>query len=237
MTDIPRIIALIPARYHSKRFPGKLLQEIRGRSVLAHIWNTVSTLSDIDESAIVVDGKELYEEGNRIGANVLLSSEDYSCGTDRCIGALQAFGKFDWMINVQADQPFLSPEALRDFVHYLRKSEDILIASMMSVDVCRDASPDTVKVSIDQYGNARSFSRDLPPEGDFYRHIGVYAFSSKAVELLRNLSPTSNEKLHSLEQLRWMDHNLPIRMFGVNDNSSSVDRPADIDKLKFSNDH
>ena len=223
-----KVIVLIPARYESRRFPGKLLSKLNGKSILSRVYNSTMECRIIENCFIVVDDERLAEEADRIGAPFIRSLEDFICGSDRCFAASEHCGDFDILVNVQADQPLLDHRILNDLLVKMHEEPQHSIASVMTALPCEDASPNVVKVKVDACGMATGFDRDLNEEETVNEHIGIYAFRKKVIEKLKLLSPTKKELDLGLEQLRWIEHGFPIRMVKTRYSSKSVNVPGDL---------
>lgn len=222
------VAAFIPARYNSVRLPGKLLMRVGDKSILHHVYGQAKKCKLIDQVTIVVDHDLLERESIRIGADTIRSQQNYTCGTDRCIAAIQHTVTADYLINIQADQPHIDPEVIDRLVEVLKSDDSIDIASLCTTTVCDDCSSDVVKVSIDSSGNAIDFYREAPVGEDVYQHIGVYGFRKSAYERIKQLEPTYREDKLRLEQLRWLDHGFNIRMIKVDHKPISIDTKSDL---------
>ena len=226
------VAAFIPARYNSVRLPGKLLMRVGDKSILQHVYEKAKKCKLIDQVTVVVDHDLLERESIRIGADTIRSQQNFTCGTDRCIAAIQHTVTADYLINIQADQPHIDPTIIDRLVEVLRTDDTIHIASLCTTNLCEDSSSDVVKVSIDTDGNAIDFFRSAPAEFKVFQHIGVYGFKKSAYEQIRHLKPTYREDKFRLEQLRWLDHGLKIRMIKVNHQPRSVDTESDLVMLQ-----
>ena len=210
------------------RLPGKLLMRVGDKSILQHVYDQVKQCKLIDQVTVVVDHDLLEKESIRMGAETIRSQQNFTCGTDRCIAAIQHTVTADYLINVQADQPHIDPEIIDHLVEFLKSDKSIDIASLCTTTRCEDPSSDVVKVSIDPSGNASDFYREAPLDIEVYQHIGVYGFRKRAYEQIRKLEPTYREDKLRLEQLRWLDHDLNIKMIKVDHQPISVDTKSDL---------
>ncbi len=226
------VAGFIPARYNSVRLPGKLLMRLGGRSILNHVYDQVEKCHHLDQVSIVVDHDLLEQESYRMGAHTIRSQKNFTCGTDRCIDAIEQTVTADYLINIQADQPYIDPEIIDHLIMTMRSDDSIDIASLSTTSLCFDTSSDIVKVTIDADANAIDFYRDAPSGQKVYRHIGVYGFTKYAYMRIKKLPPTYREDKLRLEQLRWMDHGLKIRMIAVDHEPITVDTPSDLTVLQ-----
>ncbi len=237
MNDIKQRVAIfIPARYASQRFDGKLLELIGERTILHHVYNRVIQSTLASSVTIVVDDNRLEQEAKYIEAATIMSEGVFRCGSDRCMAAYQDMAKDDILINVQADQPFIDPKIIDQLISTMISDTSIEIASLRTKNKSRAKGKQVVKVSIDDKDDAVDFYRVLPldpdvQKQDLYRHIGVYGFRKSAVDQIRKLDISKREEELSLEQLRWLDHGMKIRMVGVDYNPLSVDQPEDLKSI------
>lgn len=222
------VAAFIPARYNSVRLPGKLLMRVGDKSILQHVYDKAKQCRLLDQVTVVVDHDLLERESLRIGAETIRSQQNFTCGTDRCIAAIKHTVTADYMINIQADQPHIDPGVIDRLVRELKTDDSIDIASLCTQTFCNNTSSDVVKVSIDPSGNAMDFYRQAPIDQGVHQHIGVYGFRKSAYEHIRQLEPTYREDKLRLEQLRWLDHGLNIRMIKVDHQPISIDTESDL---------
>ena len=222
------VAAFIPARYNSVRLPGKLLMRVGDKSILQHVYDQTKKCKLLDQVTIVVDHDLLEGESVRIGADTIRSQQNFTCGTDRCIAAIQHTVTADYLINVQADQPHIDPAIIDHLVEVLKSDDSIDIASLCTAAICKDDCSDVVKVAVDPSGHAIDFYRESPTDMEVYQHIGVYGFRKKAYEHIKQLEPTYREDKLRLEQLRWLDHGLSIKMIKVDHQPVSIDTKSDL---------
>jgi len=227
--DHETVIALLPARFASKRFPGKLIADIGGVSVLKRTYDQVVKCGDIDELYVVTSDEILKDHCATHDIPLLFVKGDYICGSDRCMDAYKSKNlEGAVLLNVQAEQPFIKPDILSALIAMMKSDNSISIGSLMSSAQCTSEDPNVVKVSIDESGFAQSFSRMLNPSLRSHQHIGVYGFRTEVLPDLMSLSPSSGELEHKLEQLRWMEHDYKIKMLSVDHNPVSIDTPSQL---------
>ena len=243
-----KVLGIIPARYQSTRFPGKPLADILGKSMISRVYEQASKTHSIDELIVATDDERIADHVKGFGGKAMMTSENHENGTMRCLEVVETFrnqGKeFDVVVNIQGDEPFIQPEQI-DQVVDLFNDETTDIASLASkIKSKRDLfEPNVVKVVMDPKGNALYFSRQAIPflrgieqeiwlqKGIFYEHIGIYAYKAGILKKISNLEPTPLEEMEKLEQLRWLENNLVIRL-GITDYTGvGIDTPEDISKL------
>lgn len=238
------IIGIIPARYASSRFPGKPLVEIKGKSMLQRVYEQTLRAKMLNEVIIATDDERIAEHAKKIGAKVVITSPEHPSGTDRCFEAYQLHGKkFDYVINVQGDEPFLDPQQINSLAEVC--NGDVEIATQMikchSQDVLFDLGE--VKIVLNTQKEALYFSRNVIPfiKGkdqkdwhtyfDYYRHVGMYAYKTAVLEKITQLQPSELEKAESLEQLRWLENGFKIKCVETSFDSHCIDTPEDIEKV------
>ncbi|HOI31589.1 MAG: 3-deoxy-manno-octulosonate cytidylyltransferase [Bacteroidales bacterium] len=240
-----KILAVIPARYASTRFPGKPLAMIQGKTMVRRVFEQVKKARFITDLVVATDDDRIATEVKNFGGNYVMTSPHHPSGTDRCFEALQKQqNPFDAVINVQGDEPFIHPEQIEQLARLIQP-EDVSIATL--IQPIRDNSqlfdPNVVKVITNPSGKAIYFSRQTIPflrntEKEqwlesfvFYRHIGIYAYKTEVLKQITSLPPSPLEMAESLEQLRWLEHGITIQTGLTNHEQFGVDTPADLEKL------
>ncbi len=238
------ILAIIPARYGSTRFPGKPLIEINGKSMLQRVYEQTQKANLLSDVIIATDDQRIAEHAKTFNANVVMTSLQHLSGTDRCFEAYQLNGKkFDYVINVQGDEPFLDPEQINSLASVC--ANGIEIATQMTKCTNYNVLFDTgeVKIVLNSKNEALYFSRSVIPHiknknenewhlnFDYYRHVGMYAYRVDILNQITKLNPSSLESAESLEQLRWLQNGYKIKCVETNFDSHCVDTPEDIEKV------
>ncbi|MCK9453186.1 MAG: 3-deoxy-manno-octulosonate cytidylyltransferase [Bacteroidales bacterium] len=240
-----KILAIIPARYGSTRFPGKPLADIMGKPMIQRVYEQVQKTKKIDHSVVATDDERIFQAVIAFGGNAVMTSEKHPSGTDRCFEALQkTTGKFDALINIQGDEPFIDPEQIDQLAELItQKQVDIatLISPITDESLLFDSN--VVKVVISKTGKALYFSRQTIPfnrniskelwltEHAYFRHLGIYAYKAEVLETLTKLVPSGLEKTESLEQLRWLENDLYIQAGITEKESFSIDTIDDLKKI------
>jgi len=245
-----KVIAVIPARWASKRFPGKVLADINGKSMIRRVYEQINK-SDIPEQVIVAtDDERIREHVEQFGGRVVITGPHHRNGTERCNEAAKKIHEempVDLVINVQGDEPFLDPAMITQLVscfHDAKTNIATLIKKIQTSDDLYD--PSVVKVVTDQSGKALYFSRAAVPwlrnidqkewlqKHCFYKHIGIYAYRSSVLNMISTLKATPLELSESLEQLRWLENGFPVMTKITEYESIGIDTPDDL--LKVSKD-
>lgn len=230
-----RVLAVIPARYESSRFPGKPLTDIKGKTMIRRIFEQVSACPDIDEVLVATDDERIFEEARSFAAPVVMTSPECRSGTDRVAQAVKGLGA-DAVINVQGDQVVLDTIALSEVSRELRQGFPMVtVAARAQPGEYRD--PNCVKVVCDLKGYALYFSRaPIPYERSGagfkpWKHIGIYGFSRETLQRFTLLDPTPLELAESLEQLRAMENGIPIRVIFASGEFLEINTPQDKERI------
>jgi 3-deoxy-manno-octulosonate cytidylyltransferase (CMP-KDO synthetase) len=240
----PPVLAVIPARLSSSRFPGKVLYPYRGRPLLYYVWNAVRKAKLVDQVLIATDSDEIAAVATNFGADIFRSKKKHSSGTDRVAEAASKY-KTKIVINIQGDNLGLKPAVLDAVLKPMLGDKSIRCATIASPITGDDDlfNPNVVKVAASADGHAAWFSRypvpflQHPADGArsgqyrFLRHVGVYFFRPELLRAYAVWKPSGLEKAESLEQLRILEHGERMKLFVRDVRSVSVDSPHDIEKL------
>lgn len=240
-----KVVGIIPARYASTRFPGKPLALIKGKPMIQRVYEQ-ALKSQLDEVVIATDDVRIADAVMDFGGRYVLTDPNHRSGTDRCQEALDLLdSQYDAVVNIQGDEPFIDPRQINQVMELISR-DDTQLASLAKkiVDEVELFSINTVKVVMNKMGNALYFSRNPIPymrnvdrsewlkNGVFYKHIGIYAYKSETLRRIAEMQPTALEVSESLEQLRWLENGLDIRI-GITDTENvSIDQPRDIEKAE-----
>jgi 3-deoxy-manno-octulosonate cytidylyltransferase (CMP-KDO synthetase) len=237
------IIGIIPARYASTRFPGKPLVDIAGKTMIQRVIEQCNKSTVLKKVIVATDDKRIFDHVKGLGHEVYMTSPDHKNGTERCHEALKLdVGSYDFVVNIQGDEPFIDPQQIELLVSVLdRKTE---IATLIkNIDHLEDLqNPNVIKALKSDRGLALYFSRSpIPhmrniPTDDWmkshqhYKHIGIYAYRVDILAKLVTLSPTPLELAESLEQLRWIENGYRIKTAITPIETIGIDTPADLEK-------
>jgi 3-deoxy-manno-octulosonate cytidylyltransferase (CMP-KDO synthetase) len=226
----PRVIGVVPARYDSRRWPGKALASVNGRPLAAWGWMSLQTTPGVEQVYVATDDDRIAEWARSVGAEVAMTSSTCRNGTERVAEVAEDY-KADIYINVQADQTGLEPGAISKLIAYMVAHPGTPMATLgRSLHSIHELdSSDNVFVRADESGIAMSFRRggDSIPADDWQRHIGVYGYRANALAQYVSTPPSADEVVHSLEQLRAFDLHWEIGLVQVQSNVMSHDRPPD----------
>ena len=242
-----RVIAIIPARYASTRFPAKPLAILGGKMVVKRVYEQVKKA--IDKVVVATDDERIYDAVMSFGGEVVMTSSEHRSGTDRCAEAYEKLGyEADIVLNIQGDEPFIAPEQIETLVKCF-DSEKIDIATLVKPFSAEDGidaleNPNSPKVVINEAQEAIYFSRSVVPylrgversewlkNHTFYKHIGIYAFRAETLKRVTTLPQSPLEKAESLEQLRWLESGYKIGVGVTNIETVGIDTPEDLERAE-----
>lgn len=239
------IVGIIPARYASTRFPGKPLIVIDGKTMLQRVYEQAAKSRLLSKVVVATDDARIYEHVKNFGGNVVMTATHHPSGTDRCLDALQQLSEpYDYVINIQGDEPFIEPEQIDELAAVLQNGTIELATQMIAVD-----DPDIlfdkgeVKIVLNTNHEALYFSRMVIPfikgveekewykHHQYYRHVGMYAYRADVLKKVAALPVSALEKAESLEQLRWIENGYRIKCVVTKYESHGIDTPEDVEKV------
>ena len=233
--NLPECVGVIPARYDSKRFPGKPLVHLVGKPMFWHVYERARRCPDLQKVYLATDDKRIMEAAQSLGVPVLLTRSDHPSGTDRVMEAAEqlALGPETVVVNIQGDEPLLEPAMLSRLVEPFTDAQIQVTTLAQSLDTQDVENPDRVKVVCSLSGRALYFSRRVIPYQDsrpqqVLGHIGLYAFRLSCLARFVKWPPSPLERAERLEQLRLLEHDIPIQVIRTRHHSRSVDRPEDV---------
>lgn len=230
---------MIPARYEASRFPGKLMQELGGKTVIARVYLAAQETGLFDDVVVVTDSDVIEEEIRRYGGNIVRSKAQHESGTDRIAEAAATLNP-DIILNVQGDTPFITKAPLQKLLQ-LFDDPAVQVASLMQAihDEATINDPNRVKVCVDRNFNSLFFSRSVIPyprnaasKATYYEHIGVYAFRKEALLQFTKWPVTPLEDAEKIECLRFLENGISLRMAVTDFIGVSIDTPEDLEKAK-----
>lgn len=216
-----KILAVIPARYASQRFPGKPLVKISDKPMVQKVYEAAKGCAEFAEVIVATDDSRIADCVHQFGGKVEMTRSDHETGTDRVAEVASRYPAMAVVVNVQGDQPFVTPVMLSQLVSpYLQGELPPMTTLACPLDFDQGyADPNTVKVLCDRQGNALYFSRSPIPylrnpieNLPVYHHLGLYAFEQSFLAQYTQLSPTPLEQSEGLEQLRVLEHGFKIRV-------------------------
>ncbi len=240
-----KIVAIIPARYASSRYPGKPLADMDGKPMIRRVYEQVEKV--LKEVWVATDDRRILDTVSAFGGKAVLTSPAHKSGTDRCREALERVGgAFDVVLNIQGDEPFIHPEQIRTLVDCF-DSSDVQIATLVKPFRQEDGfealfNPASPKVVLNNRSEAVYFSRSVIPyvrdahhsewldRHVFYKHIGVYGYRADVLRRITQLPQSPLEKAESLEQLRWIENGFTIKAGITARETIGIDTPQDMEK-------
>lgn len=244
-----KILGIIPARFASSRFPGKPLADIGGKSMIQRVYEQALKAKSLSKVVVATDDPRILAHVIAFGGEAYMTAENHPSGTDRCFEALQKAGgssKYDYIINIQGDEPFIDPETIEQMTKLLDFKTEIATAVKKISDYETLFDPNVVKAVLTMRKQCLYFSRQTVPyvrghepetwleHADFYKHIGLYAYRNDVLEQISHLPPSPLENTEKLEQLRWLGYGYKIYATITNYESIGVDTPEDLEKLNKS---
>ena len=240
-----KVVGIIPARYASTRFPGKPLALIKGKPMIQRVYEQ-ALKSKLDAVVIATDDVRIADAVMDFGGQYVMTSPNHRSGTDRCCEALDLLKtKYDAVVNIQGDEPFIDPKQIDLLVDLIVRDDTPLASLAKRIDDADELfSPNAVKVVVNQEGNAMYFSRNPIPfmrnvdrdewlaKGRFYKHIGIYAYKADVLRQVARMESSALEQAESLEQLRWLENGLAIRMALSDADNISIDTPDDLHRAE-----
>ncbi len=238
-----KTIAVIPARYAATRFPGKLMQKLGDKSVIAHTYENTMATRLFDEVMVVTDSPVIFDEITHYGGYVIMSKFSHESGSDRIAEAVADL-EVDIVINVQGDEPFVNKEALLKLLNifYEKGGSNVQVASIMQQikEQQQVNDPNYVKVVVDKNMNAIMFSRSPIPyhrnteiHAIYYEHIGIYAFRKQSLMNFTKWEMTPLEIAEKIECLRYLENGVPIKMVISDYMGIEIDTPEDLEKANI----
>lgn len=233
-------IAVIPARFAASRFPGKLMQKIGDKTIIRMVYENVRSMQLFDDVFVVTDNDEILHEIQSIGGSVIKSTREHQSGSDRIAEAILHLGA-DVIVNVQGDEPFVDAAPLEKLLK-LFEDKDVCVASVMQqLGTDEDINnPNVVKVVCDKDNNALYFSRspipykrNLNSSLPIYKHIGVYGYRKQTLLDFTKWPMGVLEQTEMLEQLRYLENGVNIKMVETATSSIGIDTPEDLEKAKL----
>lgn len=233
-----KVVCVIPARYSSTRLPGKPLALIAGKPMIRHVWERAKRAARPDEVLVATDHEQVFATVRAFGGVAVMSSPHHPTGTDR-LAEVAAGLDADVIINVQGDEPLISPEVIDRLAAAFDDAPGLAMATL-ATPLAEDEhdAPSVVKVVTDLTGHALYFSRSLIPyprnrtaDLAFYKHIGIYAYRRDFLLKYAALPPTPLERAESLEQLRALEHGYRIMVLKTDFRSVGVDTPEDLERV------
>lgn len=234
-----KIIAIIPARYQSSRFPGKPLADLCGKPMIWWVYNQVKKVCEIDEVYVATDDDRISTVCAEHSINFVMTSSTHKTSTER-VNEVAHKIEADLYIVINGDEPLIDPEIVRKIIPTNKISTDFYVSNLMT-EIFRPSEVvdfTNIKVVTDEEGNALFMSRSPIPypkasiEYKYYKHVGVLIYSKSALEFFASTDKGENEKIEDINELRFIEHGKKLKMVEVVAHSLSVDTPKDLEYVK-----
>jgi len=251
-------LGIIPARMGSTRFPGKPLVDIAGKPMIQHVYEQCQKAKNLDHIVIATDSERIADVAKSFSADAILTSENHPTGMDRILETIQSYEDYTHIVNIQGDEPCISPDSIDGVLNVLYNNDECEISTVAVKFTNEEDYLDQhqVKVVFDYSCRALYFSRSPIPfnafstdslngnklkedEGGFnafasiaYKHLGLYAYTREALLKIPTCKPSSLEVSEKLEQLRFLQNGMPIYVHISPHDSIGVDVPEDVEKVK-----
>jgi len=236
------ILGIIPARYASTRYPAKPLADLGGKSMIRRVYEQAIKSTSLTKVIIATDHEEIYNHVIDFEGDVCMTSAHHASGTDRCYEVLsKESSSFDYVINIQGDEPFIDPRQI-DLLASLLDGDTELATLVKRIDSVEQLfNPNLVKAVVNKNSEALYFSRSPIPyfrnmeqvewvtHHTYYKHIGMYAYRNDILEKITRLEMSSLEKAESLEQLRWLENGYKIKVKETSIETMGIDTPEDLE--------
>lgn len=245
-----KVIAIIPARFNSTRFPGKLLAVLKGKPLIQHVYERAAFANSVNAVFVATDDKRIFDTVTGFGGKAVMTSPSHPCGTNRVAEVAKDI-ECDIIVNVQGDEPFIRPEMVDDVVRIIEEDQSVSISTLVksTSDVKEILSPDVVKVIMDNEGFAMYFSRSPIPyyrdewkgldsitftteHAAVFKHIGIYGFRKDALLDFSGMGQSKLEMIERLEQLRALSSGMKIKVKETQYDTFGIDRIEDLKKAE-----
>ncbi len=236
-----KVIAMIPARFAASRFPGKLMQDLNGKTVIRRTYEAAKNTGLFDQVYVVTDSDVIFAEISETGGNAIMSKEEHECGSDRIAEAVESMD-VDIVVNVQGDEPMIDKESLRKVLEVFRgkDADKIDLASLKTPLQKKDIqNPNFVKVITNKDDFALYFSRSpIPYPRDensgvtWFKHVGIYAFRKQALLDFHRLPMLQLEASEKIEAIRYLEYGKNIKMVETSVKGLGIDTPEDLEAAR-----
>ena len=242
-----KILGVIPARFASTRFPGKPLADLLGKSMVERVYLQCKKAKHLADIVVATDHMQIHEHVLAFGGNSCITSDQHPSGTDRCCEAMELQNThYDFVVNVQGDEPFIDPKQIDLLCRSLDKTTELATLIQQIETLGQLTSPHEAKVVLNSQKEAMYFSRAPIPfvqnqdqrdwlvHGPFFRHVGLYAYREDILKAISKLKVSALEKAESLEQLRWIENGYKIKTVETDaEEGMCIDTPEDLERARI----
>lgn len=230
---------IIPSHLAAKRLPNKPLLKINNKAMITHVWEKAKA-SNVSDVFVATANQEIIDEIKNNGGNAILTGKQHTTGSDRIYEAIEKLQlDHDIIINVQGDMPMINPETINLINNFMIANPNASVSTVASKITKEEIKDKNVvkavteqDLKINKFQKALNFVREISNEKFYYHHIGLYAYRKNILNKFVNMQKTENEINRSLEQMRFLDHNIDIFVGYTDDNPLSVDTKEDLEKIR-----
>ncbi|WP_113661372.1 3-deoxy-manno-octulosonate cytidylyltransferase [Pedobacter nanyangensis] len=239
-----KILGIIPARYASTRFPGKPLVDIHGKTMIQRVYEQSIKTKGLAHVVVATDDERIAEEVSNFGGQCVMTAGTHQSGTDRCAEVAEKMPEYDIIINIQGDEPYISPEQIELLSTCFLEDKTQLATLIKEIHTAEELfNVNIPKVVVNAHQEALYFSRQTIPylrnteredwlkAHQFYKHIGIYGYRREVLLALTKLEPSTLELAESLEQLRWLENGFTIKTKVTQLETIAIDTPEDLKKI------
>ncbi len=235
-----KTVIVIPARYASTRLPGKPLLKVNNKPIIQYVYEAAQKSKLADSIIVATDDDRIVEAVKKFGGSVEMTSAEHKCGSDRITEVIQRHPEFDYVLNLQGDEPQITPNIIDKTISALIENDDTDISTLVREITSKEQinNPNCVKCVFDNNNNALYFSRCPIPyernenQAPYYAHIGIYGYKKESLIKMTKLPQSVLEKQESLEQLRALQNGMKIKIAIVGLNPVGIDTIEDYEKFK-----
>jgi len=232
------VVGVIPARFSSTRFEGKIIADLLGKPMIQHVYERAKEARALDDLIVAADDDRVMEAVKGFGGKAAFTSPKQPTGSDRIAEVVNPMD-VKIVVNIQGDEPLIEPKMIDDLASAMLGDESIVMATLIrKIDNPKEINDhNVVKVAVDKDGFALYFSRSPIPyartdEALYYKHIGLYAYTKDFLFTFTNLLPLRLEKTEALEQLRVLEYGYRIKTVETEFDTVGVDAPEDLERVK-----
>lgn len=234
-----KVIAIIPARYQSSRFPGKPLADISGKPMIWWVYNQVKKCEKIDEVYVATDDERISKTCKQNGINYVMTSIEHRSSTERAYEVCRKVSS-DLYVVVNGDEPLIDPNLIDSIVPTEMPEQEVFVSNLMTAISSPVEAVDftNIKVVVDAESNALFMSRSPIPypkasiDYQYFKHIGVLLYNAAALKFFAETPKGQNEKIEDVNELRYIEHGIKLKMIPVEAHSLSVDTPKDLEFVR-----
>lgn len=241
-----KILGIIPARYGSTRFPGKPLVDIKGKSMIQRVYEQAKNCNSLNDVVVATDDERIFDHITTFDGNVVMTSEKHQSGTDRCAEVIEKIDEeYDVVINIQGDEPYIDPIQITQLCNCFNETKTDIATLIKKIDSAEDLfNENKVKAVKNSNDFAIYFSRNPIPflkgvkkeswlaQQTYYKHIGIYGYRNEVLKKITRMPLSPLEQAEGLEQLRWLENGLFIKVAETQLEAIAIDSPEDLEKIK-----